>query len=153
MTLSRRDRAALVLAYECLRRRHADVWDEAEPLHCGGYTCRELLGAYTLVHDADSTNYRVLRVRLALYIRALLRADAGDCGPARVTYALVGTRPYEPGLPIWRYEPRYTNPWAPLWQSTPYTGPTLTQPSRTWSGAPAHDPAVTPRMRREARTR
>ena len=79
MTLSRRDRAAYVIAYECLRS--GDLGEAGDALSCGvrswngnGFTERLMLACGTVPTD------RLLHARLALYLRALLRADAGDCG-------------------------------------------------------------------------
>jgi hypothetical protein len=79
--LTRRDRAALVLSYELLRSHDAH---DCEPFYALG--CAADGGVAWLVEEAAHVaysphGYRLLRARLALVIRALLRADAGDYGP------------------------------------------------------------------------
>lgn len=92
MTLSRRDRAALVLAYECVRRDDEDFTECLCPLGCGGPVASAIHDEY-LDHYADAEEHdhgdrvvprnalalRVLRARLALLLRVLLRADAVTC--------------------------------------------------------------------------
>jgi hypothetical protein len=76
--LSRRDRAALALALECLRA--GDDYDASSALFAGAHeeTCSAIRLAFL---DAGfSTPNRVLCARLALALRVLLRADAGDFG-------------------------------------------------------------------------
>lgn len=91
--MTRRDRAALVLAYECVRQRcgavpgrphwtwtYKDVLEMAREALDLGDSGTDALAA-TLVYMSDWRHYdRVLRARLALLLRALIRADAGDFG-------------------------------------------------------------------------
>ena len=87
--LSRRDRAACVLALECLRLVTSREWDDTynaiseafDVLAKGGPFCATF---YPEVHYAKRrTEPRRLRARICLYLRALLRADRGDFGPLR----------------------------------------------------------------------
>lgn len=75
--MTRRDRAALVLAYECLRG--GDQFGAASAvLAHGDALAREL---QRTAHRAwEDTGTRAVSIRLALLLRALLRADAGDFG-------------------------------------------------------------------------
>lgn len=81
MSLSRRDRAALTLALECLRR--GDIYYSREALRAGGAYANEIRSASCWVDDRnDIPDYhRLAAGRLALLLRAALRADAGDFGP------------------------------------------------------------------------
>lgn len=92
--LSRRDRAALVLAYEELRdnasgenrawRHGACTRVVARAKDALGYTSVGIaLRAEYAEMCRDYHSLRLLRCRLALAIRAILRADAGDFGPTR----------------------------------------------------------------------
>lgn len=72
MTLTRRDRAAMVLALECLRADSAF----AEALRYGdeqGFALWACVMGVT--YAPEPVGSRLLRARLALYLRALLRAD------------------------------------------------------------------------------
>jgi hypothetical protein len=83
--LSRRDRAACQLALECLRAApRGEGWDHAtSALEHGDRAGPPLSRAL----DCTASEYghrrvgRLLTARLALYVRALLRADRGDYGP------------------------------------------------------------------------
>ena len=89
MTLSRRDRCAMALALECCR---ADG-DPADTLYYGGPMATLLAEAHTEcsleLHDpwmermTDTREVRLLNARIALLLRAMLRADRGDFGPWR----------------------------------------------------------------------
>src|SRR5688500_17525169 len=100
--LSRRDRAACSLALECLRlhtsREEADdaiesaqqalslpLWEDADRMP--NVIRQPLLRVRNASFDVLGGDRfdRLLRARLALYLRALLRADADDCGVARTT--------------------------------------------------------------------
>ncbi|MFA7295654.1 MAG: hypothetical protein WC211_00540 [Dehalococcoidia bacterium] len=85
MTLTRRDRKALEHGYECLR-------DIGEPRIFSAAVNRALGEAVDVLPWSIARpmrelaaqkvpSARLLRARLALALRALLRADAGDCGP------------------------------------------------------------------------
>jgi len=86
LPLSRRDRAAMVLALELLRRgaeRHRAI---AALRHAGvSGVCWEIEQAAYYAWRADFAPgaHSLLRARIALALRALLRADAGDCGAMR----------------------------------------------------------------------
>lgn len=82
--LSPRDRAAL--AYECLRLNRHFIRDRLEmaeaALRLGGVTSRNItrgMEGYTSRTQPWSVTY----CRLALLLRAALRADRGDVGPMR----------------------------------------------------------------------
>jgi hypothetical protein len=95
MTLTRRDRAAMVLALECLRNytHPLDARDAIQDAHAalglpnfgndGARVTLDLALAATLrgawVWDGRAS--RLLRARLALLLRVMLRVDAGDDGP------------------------------------------------------------------------
>jgi hypothetical protein len=97
--ITRRDRAACVLALICARSSAEDARDA---LGHGGAIASAILAARHPVplgwtddiHTAECAawlrEWRIYRARLALYLRALLRADAGDCGPW--TFKIVPTR-------------------------------------------------------------
>lgn len=88
MTLSRRDRAAMVLALELLRDSAWDGHgrDSAATNRLANARDVMWLGDTFEIADAVSRHRysqaapRLLRARLALTLRALLRADAGDFG-------------------------------------------------------------------------
>lgn len=88
--LTRRDRAALTLALECLRdndRGYATmvcVRQAMEIMEHGSYPLHRDLGRYVAVgykaaHGGGGVSPRILRARLALALRVLLRADIDDC--------------------------------------------------------------------------
>lgn len=87
--MTRRDRAALVLAYEVLRA-WGDPCGQRAAVHASGL-CSRALDALRLGDDVSRAIFdaymsgpwidpRLLRARLALLLRVLLRADAGDFG-------------------------------------------------------------------------
>ena len=85
--MTRLDRARIALAYEYLRDRvprpgHMESW-QAVDKSAGALPrpLRVVVAAELYVGDA-----RLIRARLALYLRALIRAGAGDFGPWRVAY-------------------------------------------------------------------
>lgn len=91
--LSRRDRAALVLAYELIRTRWAlDAEDELRAVvdvlqAAAMFSAPPMADFARLVNDERFATYltgdqpnRLLRARLALLLRAILRADAGKFG-------------------------------------------------------------------------
>lgn len=94
--MTRLDRARIALAYEYLRYRSRferdDEWTAVSHHEAWGMVyksagalprpLRVVVAEELYVGDA-----RLIRARLALYLRALMRADAGDCGPWRVTYS------------------------------------------------------------------
>lgn len=87
--LSRRDRAALALALECLR---GGEWMAPDHLASAGVVSQRLFEAWwEAAWEAESrggeggpewdrVTQRLLRARLALALRVLLRADAWDYG-------------------------------------------------------------------------
>ena len=77
MTLSRRDRAAMTLALVLVRNR--SIAECVYTLFLGDEAAQSV-GNATLWTARVSD--RLLRARLALALRVLLRADAGDFGPA-----------------------------------------------------------------------
>lgn len=95
MSLSRRDRAAMQLALEWLRENPwhmVDRIDAAErALFLGGSTSRRVQRG---MHGFASRSqpWRMTRARLALCLRAVLRADRGDCGPKRKRCPACGWR-------------------------------------------------------------
>jgi hypothetical protein len=134
--LSRRDRAACALALECLRQMRADL--SRNP------AVGVALGSAHVALDAPAVSgrsvenistalavsvyrmpARLLRARLALYLRALLRADVGDLGPLWCnTCGWLGAGTYMAGDrcgscrryahgPIGEYGPRRI---TPLWE-------------------------------------
>lgn len=92
MSLSRRDRYAMQLALEALRyvNELADIWkcndayaslDKAmDALSLGRGPSDRILSAVVDYRSYDPHN-RIQRCRLALLLRAMLRADRGDYGP------------------------------------------------------------------------
>lgn len=130
--LSRRDRAAMVLALECIRARHglnrAMRALEMGPPHGTSVT------VVFRIEDAQCVAYppsdRILRARLALTLRVLLRVDAGDFGP-RARCAACGsasvTRSPKAHAP-WCYgacskRTRYgSRRYRPLWEHAAATG-------------------------------
>ena len=138
MTLTRRDRAAMVLALEALRR-------SPHPSPLNSTAVRLLVEADAVLDHCDDLSpladalpahrypagmARVIRARFALWIRAVLRADAGDCGMvACPVCGFVGDGSHERGDPCglcWQRQicpiPRMT--WGstrPLWESAPPT--------------------------------
>ena len=87
--MTRRDRAALSLAYECVRLEPIPavgacprVTDAAEVLsYYGGETAMHIACALESRYLRTRDEWRLLRARLALLLRALLREPAieGDC--------------------------------------------------------------------------
>lgn len=84
MTLSRRARAALALALEQCRAG----LDDMSPLRYGGAAAADILRAasYPDARDDVFDYLRLRRVRLALLLRAVLRAAAGDFGPRNYSW-------------------------------------------------------------------
>ena len=150
MKLSRRDRAACVLALECLRRRR-DVFgvrlEGAErALALGGVFPRDIAGAaaeaLTLMgserwrlrgdwRGITPEDRRDVELRLALYLRALLRADAGDFGPRDSWFECpdhpAAQRPIAPrprccARPIRAWALHHPAPIRPLWESASKKG-------------------------------
>lgn len=81
--LTRRDRCAMALALECVRGDNgvAAFMRARRALALGGFgsTSAQVYDAFS---DAIALGaWRLLRARLALLLRAMLRADAGDFGP------------------------------------------------------------------------
>jgi hypothetical protein len=141
--VTRRDRAALVLAYEQLRNSASGgnrAWRDGAVTRVvadAKLALRETpidLAFRSAYADAsrDYLALRLLRARLALLIRALLRADAGDYGPrdAWRCVACLSTRQTLNADSVpwffvcddcgarggeWLAPPR----WLPLWASAP----------------------------------
>lgn len=118
--LSRRDRAALELAYGQLLResgwlsyrnsRGGAYW----VLPYGGDVASAIQAAWHM--SRPSTGDRLIKARVALLIRALLRADRGDYGPVRFTAVydeMIGA--YIFGSSRCPSTRRYT----PLWEQAP----------------------------------
>jgi len=74
--LSRRDRAAMTLALECVRESRCGLNEASRALGIGDADSRFLREA--MGHNWYGHVDRVRRARLALALRVLLRADAGD---------------------------------------------------------------------------
>lgn len=148
--MTRRDRAALVLALECLRAVEDGpvhgVVSARRALSMGDGVALALLGASSAV-SAHETGGRILRARLALALRVLLRCDAWerdggyaahDLSPWDVT-SLPPGHPYSSADETWQaYETAMAGTW--------YRRAKPVRP--LYSLAPAHDPAITPEMRR-----
>ena len=125
--LSRRDRAACLLALECLREMMSPVMSDAcvraaaDVLESGGEVSVYLIFASLPEAIPTYQRARLLRARLALYLRALLRADRGDFGTRARCGWCNGT-----GCPA--EDPRCSccehcdngairrAPWRPLWE-------------------------------------
>lgn len=147
MTLSRLDRAAMQTAYELCRSQ----WrlNAYQALQHGGQLSRSIWHAYVREYWSDAPvdiQWAVL-ARLALLLRVLLR----DGSPPRLveayTIGIFGAR--APALP---------HPWRLVRKDYPnlrfQEEATWERPIRPlWEDAPAFDPNVTPKMRREARAR
>lgn len=138
--MTRRDRAALQLAYECVRGHERGTFTYLEPLRFGSrpggiaYTIRraydrarfntEPVTDLRMLEERKQYN-RVLRARLALLLRALLREDEGyeyvhRCGPigdaqecGNDEYGIFEHSGYEVRAPI-RYQA--------LWEFAPSQG-------------------------------
>lgn len=103
----------MLLAYECLRSREYDLWGQL-------YGAREALSwgdetAVTLSFYGDGSS--AYRARLALLLRVLLRADAGDFGSD-----IVSTTVSQPGSALRVTSHRYRRPdesrrYTPLWET------------------------------------
>lgn len=112
--LTRRERAALTLALEVLRR------SVGEDRRWKSGILAETHVAWRAISDGARRNVfagvgdvepRVIRARLALWLRARLRADRGDCGPCEH-----GVGPHRVRLtncPPWCFGSRRI---TPLWQ-------------------------------------
>jgi hypothetical protein len=136
--LSRRDRAALRLAYEVLLRDDA-VGHARRALSLGGPMSRAIEDAsYAL---AAPLGMRILRARLALLLRVVLRVDRGDFGALRCEH---GARTLWRVLPTseWpsRDEPRlaYACPCLGAWRPCVEPWP-LRVIRPLWESAPPHD--------------
>lgn len=107
--LTRTERAACELALGVLRRDVAG-WPDRVPSHGDLKRYVETLALGGVYLEAEPPHYdgtpRLLfRARLALYLRALLRADRGDCGPWRAGRYDTRQRAYD-----------ITRRMRPLWQ-------------------------------------
>lgn len=126
------------LAYACLREGRYVLWDALEALHLGDERAVEI--AYCV--ERSDVDPRLLRARLALLLRAMLRAASGDLG--RQTFgwfcASCGTRSTLPDHCPWEGQGpgsckcdkgcacQAPERWVqhrkmtPLWQIAPATG-------------------------------
>ena len=77
--MTRRDRTALRLAYECVLRDRDNLTRALSALSCGDRVVRDLGSLVWGLSDVRRYGQcpPILRVRLALLLRALLRKDAG----------------------------------------------------------------------------
>jgi hypothetical protein len=122
LPLSRRDRAAMVLAYECIRdprrRRPGSIEQVAIDALPEDMRAAWEVSRFTGPGVYGGRSWRLLRARLALALRALLRADAGEDG--RVCWTCDGWR--------WVIVGRERElcpacggsgsaPWRPLWEA------------------------------------
>lgn len=141
--MTRRDRAALVLALECVRGSKvggvAMAIDALCFTDCDPYLPPVLVDAEAKMDDAieyapaSPEWYRahyhardILRARLALLLRAILRADAGDCGKARCSGCRRVTRSSTVIAIGWcsccERDARWSRlPIRPLWEQAPAT--------------------------------
>ena len=118
LPLSLRDRAAMVLALECLRREcppHLLRVDDLAKLHVEA--ARDVLEYGRANHEiavyVHGVAPRLLRARLALALRVLLRVNAGDMGPS--------VRVFDFSMPGgWADDPL---PVRPLWEQAPRSEP------------------------------
>ena len=106
--MTRLDRARIGLAYEYLRDRvprpgHMESW-QAVDKSAGALPrpLRVVVAAELYVGDA-----RLIRARLALYLRALVRASAGDFGPWVVTFYGHRTGVERRTRPLWERAPAH----------------------------------------------
>jgi hypothetical protein len=109
---SRRDRAAMTLALECVRETIAVDDDDDVRDDVASSRVRYALDAFLCalpgeradelrmyaVHARKRVNPRLLRARLALALRVFLRADAGDFGRCRTW---VCDQEHQPVRPLW----------------------------------------------------
>lgn len=117
LPLSRRDRAALVLAYECVRDGMID--DACAALLAGGAV------SCTIEYALPGRDMGVERARLALLLRVLLRVDAGDLGPVLSSDGYVAMIARMDALGGYVTPRPRTQRMTPLWESAP---PTRRQP-------------------------
>lgn len=127
--MTRRDRATMSLALECLRDKDRYVGDAIGILgEYGGDAC-EALGAATIWTSMVSD--RLMRARLALALRVLLRVDAGgghEWGGTHECWAEVSG------------SEMCMHPESNGWAWAPYQGwrrPLRVRP--LWESAPAHE--------------
>ncbi len=143
MTWTRMERAAV--DYALASRVGADPSLPPDALHA-------VLSAHHALDRGPPD--RVVDARLALYLRLLRRVEAWERG----AYATDGTFWAWPSWEV-RYEPGDSDGWIELrrvpadeWLRQP-RGPSVVRLKAwhpLWIDAPPYDPAVTPRMRREA---
>jgi hypothetical protein len=163
--MTRRDRAAMRLALEVLRAEYGSAGLAADVLERGDDAAEALgeavEGQRNLDHhyrccgggpvsSAESAR-RLLRARLALVLRAMLRADKGDYGEIACTGCGDSDSYHRPGDGC-------RDCWIEHWQ---LTGQIISDNERPryervriaplWERAPAHD-GRTPQQRREAGT-
>ena len=134
--LTRRDRAACALALECLRvgdslrrardRRAAGRVDDAVRTMCvGGTIPRQMCPGWSasrLFPHAPLPSARLLCARLALLLRAVLRADVGDYGdygvmryaPDALAYLCLSGDEMAAHGPF--VGPKFTSRITPLWE-------------------------------------
>jgi hypothetical protein len=135
--MTRRDRAALSLALEVLRAEYGSAGLAADVLERGddaaGALGEAVEGQRNLDHHyrccgggpvSSASARRLLRARLALVLRAMLRADAGDYGP-RMCRDCGGPYPrgvWEPcraGTEHWHGCRGVAAAYTPLWELAP----------------------------------
>jgi hypothetical protein len=90
----------MVLALECVR--DDEPGNALSVLNCGDDEAWKLYRLYWTVRDAAGS--RLLRARLALLLRTLLRADAGDYGRCYL-WGRHGDVRYAPVRPLWELAP------------------------------------------------
>lgn len=90
--MTRRDRAACVLALECSRDKNPDCITTAMQVLAYGGPIETWIALRRVILGEGLTHVvvRLVRARLALYLRALLRADAGDCGRVGMRCSICG---------------------------------------------------------------
>lgn len=122
LPLSRRDRAALVLAYECLRSRRDrfGLYYAGSAVNMGGSAVADkiddAIGAARGLLSTP-TGERLLRARLALLLRVILRVDEDWLGPTIVSDEVARLRPE-----LVRAGLLNTRPMRPLWERAPKHG-------------------------------
>ena len=126
--MTRLDRARIALAYEYLRYRSRfdgdDEWKTVSYSEAWGMVDKSAgalpwLLCVVVVAELYVGDVRILRARLALYLRALLREDANDCGAVslvpRDLCSCVSQRRFRILCDCWTFTRRI----RPLWESAP----------------------------------
>ncbi len=107
----RRNRAALVLAYECVRRPLVGRSRRAQSAALNEFALAVLWhGPRELMRMLEQATHvveaRLLRARLALLLRVMIRADAGDYGRCPCSVCNDGVR-RRGWRPLWQHAPAY----------------------------------------------